>query len=162
MTASYIPLILSEGLAADGEALQLLSIENSTPAAIAKAIGVDAAPGRAGHQKIALLLQWDGAGTGAPDDVITIRVRSPFAGDAGEQNHRPIARVGFITPNAAVTVAPVGGLPGNPPAGVAADFSETFNGKPIPNWGVVLTAVSPSEGAAGLYVEIDFGASVAN
>lgn len=161
MTASYIPMILSEGLAADGEALQLLSIENSTPAAVVKATGVNASPGRAGKMKIAFLLQWDGNGPVSPDDIITLRLRSPYAGDAGEQNHRPVVK---ITPASPIGVlgAPVGGVPGNPPAPVALDFSPTFNSKLIPNWGVQIQVLGGEEGTAACYVEIDFGHTIQN
>ena len=161
MSSSYIPMILTEGLAIDGEANQLLSIVNTTPAAVVKATGVNASPGRNGRMKIALLLQWAGDGPVSPNDIITLRVRSPYAGDAGEQNHRPVVKLTPASP-LAMLASPVGGVPGNPPALVALDFSPTFNGKPIPNWGVQVQVIGGQEGDAAAYLEIDFGHTIQN
>lgn len=165
MTAVYFPMTLTDGLLVDGEAAQLLSIQNAVLAPIAPAVG--ASPQRPGKMKLSFLLKWaGGADTGegnlAPNDVITLRVRSPYAGDAGEQNHRPMVTLVPVTPTSFMGASPAGGLPAAVPPVVAADYSALFNGKPIPNWGVVLTALGPDELEAGVYVEIDFSHTIAS
>jgi len=164
MTTTYIPAIINEEIFPDGEAAQLLSLKNATPAAIAKATNSDASPNRKGNMKLAFLLQWDTSI--APSNVITAVVRSPFgSSDLGAQSGRPVvkvtpASVGAI--NQGVSVGPLGGAPGAAAPAVAADWSATFNSKPIPNWTVVITANTPLAAAGAVYVEIDFGATVAN
>jgi hypothetical protein len=166
MTASYLPMILTEGLLVDGEAAQLLAIHNSTPAPVAKATGVVASPNRNGKMKIALLLQWDGGadtnlGTLAPNGDLTIVVRSPYPGDKGGQQNRPVVKLTNAAGPGGLIAKPVS-IPGNPPALVAADYLPTFNGKPIPNWTVVVSATAPSEDATAVYIEIDFGHTISN
>jgi hypothetical protein len=165
MTAVYFPMTLTDGLLVDGEAAQLLSIQNAVFAPITQA--VPTSPARPGKMKLSFLLKWAGGadtntGNLTPNDVITLRVRSPYAGDVGEQNHRPMVTLTFVTPTSFMSAAPVDGLPAAVPPVVAADFSPLFNAKEIPNWGVVLTALGPSELEAGVYVEIDFSHTIAS
>lgn len=160
---TYIPIVLDESTAADGEAAQILSFQNATPTDIAKATNSTARPGRKGRMRLSFLLQY--TTTAAPENALILVVRSPFADDVGQQCNRPQVLISPCTATAYTHVlfaAPTGGVPGAAAPATAADFAATFNSKTIPNWSITITAGTPTAAAAACYVTVLFGASAAN